>query len=114
MKDTVEAQTIVLNHKEEPLAKCNLVGPITYDLILSKEAARLKNFECDYCGEFDGIVVPNLLAGNLICKFIHTHFQSAGCGILVGAKIPVAISGRSDSAQQAFLSLAGSIAMFVK
>ena len=111
MRDTVEAQTIVMHHKEEALADCNLVGPITYDLILSKEAARLKHYECEYCGEFDGIVVPELLAGNLICKFAHTHFNSAGCGILVGAKIPVAISGRSESVEQAFLSLAGSIAL---
>ena len=111
MRDTVEAQTIVMHHKEEPLADCNLVGPITYDLILSKEAARLKHYDCEYCGEFDGIVVPELLAGNLIVKFAHTHFNSAGCGILVGSKIPVAISGRSESVEQAFLSLAGAIAL---
>ena len=40
MRDTVEAQTIVMHHNEEPIANCNLFGPITYDLIISKEAAR--------------------------------------------------------------------------
>ena len=63
MKDTVEAQTIVMHHNEEPIADCNLFGPITYDLIISKKAAELKHFECEYSGKFDGIVVPNLLAG---------------------------------------------------
>ena len=43
MKDTVEAQTIVMHHNEEPIADCNLYGPITYDLIISKEAAELKH-----------------------------------------------------------------------
>ena len=112
MRDTVEAQTIVLHHQEEPIARCNLVGPITYDLIISKEAARVKHFDCDLCGEFDGIVVPNLLAGNLICKFLDTHLQAVGCGILAGAAIPIAISGRSESGEHAFLSLAASIAIF--
>ena len=112
MRDTVEAQTIVKHHHDEEIADCNLVGPITYDLIMSKEAARLKRYDCEYCGEFDGIVVPNLLAGNLICKFIDTHLDSTGCCILVGANIPIAISGRSETAEHAFLSLAGSLAMF--
>jgi phosphotransacetylase len=111
MRDTVEAQTIVMHHKEEPIADCNLFGPITYDLIISKEAARLKHYKCEYCGEFDGIVVPNLLAGNLICKFWDAHLTGTGCSVLVGARIPVAISGRSESPTHAFLSLAASIAM---
>ena len=111
MKDTVEAQTIVMHHNEEPIADCNLFGPITYDLIISKEAAELKHFECEYSGRFDGIVVPNLLAGNLICKFWDAHLHSYACGVLSGTKIPVAISGRSESPAHAFLSLAGSIAM---
>ncbi len=111
MKDTVEAQTIVLHHQEEPIANCNLFGPITYDLIISKKAAELKHFECEYCGKFDGIVVPSLLAGNLICKFWDAHLHSYACGVLSGTTIPVAISGRSESPEHAFLSLAGSIAM---
>ena len=36
MKDTVEAQELVRSHADTPIANCNLVGPIAYDLILSK------------------------------------------------------------------------------
>ena len=113
MKDTVEAQTIVMHHREEPLADCELYGPIAFDLIISKEAARLKHYDCPVCGEFDGIVVPNLLAGNLICKFWDSQLNAVGSGILAGTTVPIAISGRSESVEHAFLSLAGSIAMFV-
>ena len=77
---------------------------------VSREAAELKHYECEYCGKFDGIVVPNLLAGNLICKFWDAHLHSYACGVLSGTTIPVAISGRSESPEHAFLSLAGSIA----
>lgn len=106
MRDTVEAQTLVNEQNEEPFARCNLVGPISYDLIISKEAARLKNFDCPYCGEFDGIVVPNLIAGNLLIKVLRMNAKAVSCGIIVGAKIPIAITSRSDSKEQAYLSLA--------
>ena len=106
MRDTVEAQTLVMRQNEEPFADCNLVGPIPYDLIVSKEAARLKNYDCPYCGEFDGIVVPNLMAGNLLIKTLQMNARANSCGIIMGAKIPIAITSRSDSQEQAFLSLA--------
>ena len=112
MKDTVEAQTIVMDHADEPIAHCNIVGPIPYDLIVSKEAARLKNYDCPYCGEFDGIVVPNLMAGNLLVKVLQHNAKATGCGILMGATIPIAISSRSDTSEQAYLSLAACATMF--
>ena len=114
MRDTVEAQTIVLHHREDPIADCTLVGPITYDLIMSKEAAELKKYDCPYCGEFDGIVVPSLLAGNLICKMLDTHLHAQGCCMLMGAKVPIALVGRSESKEQAYLSLAACAAQTVK
>ena len=106
MRDTVEAQELVREQQERPFANCELVGPIAYDLILSKEAARLKNYDCPYCGEFDGIVAPSLLAGNLIVMGWQMHAQCHTCGVVVGAKIPVALTSRSDSQDVSFLSLA--------
>lgn len=111
MRDTVEDQTMVKNHNARPIADCNLVGPISYDLIISKEAARLKGYDCDCCGEFDGIVVPNLISGNLMVKVLEQNAGATGFGILVGTKVPVAIPGRSEPAGQTFLSLAACAAM---
>ena len=106
MKDTVMCQEIVHDHHEKPIADCELVGPIAYDLILSKEAARLKGYDCPLCGEFDGIVTPNLLAGNILIKALQMHGHASTCGVIVGANIPIAITSRSDSKEQSFLSLA--------
>ncbi|MCC8152450.1 MAG: hypothetical protein LIO96_13675 [Lachnospiraceae bacterium] len=111
MKDTVEAQTIVREHREHPIADCELVGPIAYDLIISKEAARLKGFDCDLCGEFDGIITPNLLTGNTLVKAMQIHGHASSCGVLVGANIPIAIISRSDPKEQSYLSLAACAAL---
>ena len=112
MRDSVEDQTMVRQHAGRPIADCNLVGPIAYDLIMSKEAARLKGYDCPFCGEFDGIVVPNLFSGNLLVKVLQRNAGAEGCGILVGARIPIAICSRSDDPEQAYLSLAASTAMW--
>ena len=106
MKDTIESQTLVNEHTKSPIANCNLVGPIAYDLILSQEAARLKNYENPLCGEFDGIIAPSLLAGNLIVKCWQMHAHAKTCGVVIGAKVPVALTSRSDDKEVAFLSLA--------
>lgn len=112
MRDTVEDQTMARENNQRPFADCNLVGPIAYDLIVSKEAARLKGFDCPYCGEFDGIVVPNLATGNVMVKVLQQSAGASGFGVLVGAKIPVAITSRSDKPDQAFYSLAACAAMW--
>ena len=106
MKDTVEAQRLVMEHNANPIAECNLVGPIAYDLILSKEAARLKGYKNPLCGEFDGIVAPSLLAANLIVKGWQMHAHAKTCGVVIGAKVPVALTSRSDDKEVTFLSLA--------
>ena len=112
MRDTVEDQTMVKQHQSRPIADCNLFGPIAYDLIMSKEAARLKGYDCPACGEFDGIVVPNLMSGNLMIKILQHNAGAKGCGVLVGAKIPIAISSRSDAPEQTYMSLAACAAMW--
>ena len=111
MPDTIEAQNIVRDHKERAIANCELVGPISYDLIVSKEAARLKGYDCPLCGEFDGIVVPDLLTGNLLIKALQMNGHASSCGVVVGARIPIAVTSRSDTKEQSFLSLAACAAM---
>ena len=112
MRDTVEDQTMVRENERRPFADCNLVGPIAYDLIVSKEAARLKGFDCPCCGEFDGIVVPNLATGNVMVKVLQQSAGASGFGVLVGARIPIAITSRADAPEQSFYSLAACAAMW--
>ena len=111
MKDTVEAQTIIIDHEDTPIAPCNLVGPITWDLIVDKEAARLKGYDNPACGDFDGVVVQNLMNGNLIVKVLQASCGAHNCGILIGANLPIAITGRSESPEESYLSLAACAAM---
>ena len=111
MRDTVEAQNIVRAHQMEPIADCELVGPIPWDLIVSKEAARLKKYNCDLCGEFDAVLMPNVMAGNTVMKVLSMSANVNTCGVLAGTRVPTAIASRSSSTEQIYLSLCVSAAM---
>ena len=111
MRDTVEAQNIVRSHKMEPIADCELVGPIPWDLIVSKEAARLKGFDCPYCGEFDAVLMPNVMAGNTVMKVLGMSATSNACAVLAGTRVPTAIASRSSSVEEAYLCLCMAAAM---
>ena len=111
MRDTVEAQSIVTAHKNHPIADCEIVGPIPWDLIVSKEAARLTDFDCPYCGEFDAICMPDVMAGNTLMKALMMSADVNSSGIIAGATIPIAITSRSSSKEHAYLSLATCIAL---
>lgn len=114
MRDTVEAQNIIRDHEIDPIAKCNLVGPISWDLIVSKEAAKAKDFDCPLCGEFDAVVMPNVMAGNTAMKVLSMSANCNTCGVLAGTKVPVAMASRSSSVERVYLSLCVAVAMLNK
>ena len=106
MQDTVEAQRLVTEQKQKPFADCEPWGPIAYDLILSKEAARLKNYDCPWCGGgFDGIVAPDLSTANVLTKSWLIHAHAVTCGAVVGARVPIALTSRSADEEETYLSL---------
>lgn len=106
MQDTVEAQRLVAEQKQRPFADCELWGPIAYDLILSKEAARLKDYDCPYSGSgFDGIIAPDLSTANVLVKSWLIHAHAVTCGAVVGARVPIALTSRSADEEETYLSI---------
>ena len=106
MQDTVEAQRLVSEQSRRPFADCELWGPIAYDLLLSKEAARLKHYDCPYSGGgFDGIIAPDLSTANTLVKSWLIHAHAVTCGAVVGARVPIALTSRSAAAEETELSL---------
>lgn len=106
MQDTVDSQRLVSEQKQRPFADCELWGPIAYDLILSKEAARLKNYDCPWCGGgFDGIIAPDLSTANTLVKSWLIHAHAVTCGAVVGARVPIALTSRSSNEEETYLSL---------
>lgn len=81
-------------------------GPLSLDVALSAEAASLKGMTDTVAGCADVLVVPTIETGNALFKSL-VHFSSAiAAGIVLGAKVPVALTSRGDSIDSRLASLA--------
>ncbi len=105
MPETVIAQTL----KEEAMAgklnPCTIEGPISYDLLMSKESAQIKGYESNVCGDADLLVVPNMVSGNLLIKCMLITAKGVMAGCILGAKVPIILTSRGASAREKYLSM---------
>ena len=75
-----------------------LDGPLAFDLAVSAEAVATKGLVSPVAGAADILVVPTLEAGNMIAKQLDYLAGAAAAGLVVGAKVPVILTSRADSA----------------
>ena len=71
-------------------------GPLAFDNAISSEAARIKNIKSAVAGDPDLLMVPNLEAGNILFKELQYLAGAVAAGVVVGAKVPVVLTGRAD------------------
>ncbi len=81
-------------------------GPIAFDLAVSKEAANIKGFSSPVSGETDILLVPTIEVGNGIGKALTYMANGKSAGIIMGAKAPVVLTSRADSAETKLYSIA--------
>lgn len=81
-------------------------GPLGLELAISPRAAELEESESPIAGQADVLVVPNVEAGNIVAKGLLYFAHARMAGLVVGAKVPIVISSRADSAETRYLSLA--------
>lgn len=111
MPATVDAAELEKLGKSGEFGKNVIVeGPLAFDLAVSEEAAKVKKFKSEIAGDTDILVVPTIEMGNGIGKTM-TYFANAeSAGVIVGAKAPVVLVSRADSAAAKLNSIAlGSI-----
>ena len=81
-------------------------GPIAFDLAVSKEAANTKGYESPVVGETDILLVPTIEVGNGIGKSLTYMAGAESAGVIMGAKVPIVLVSRADSAETKFYSIA--------
>ncbi len=75
-----------------------LDGPLAFDNAISAEAARLKGIDSPVSGQADVLVVPDLESGNMLAKQLDYLAGASSCGVVLGARVPIALTSRADSA----------------
>jgi len=112
MQETLDARDLKEMCARGELGNCYVEGPISYDLALYKERAKIKHYDCPYTGEFDILVCPNVHAGNILGKCWETLPGVEMASYVSGARIPIVLTSRAAPARERLvcIALAGVIA----
>jgi len=81
-------------------------GPLAFDNAISLKAAKIKHIESPVAGSADILVVPDLESGNMLAKQLEYLAEAESAGVVLGARVPIVLTSRSDSARVRLVSSA--------
>jgi phosphate acetyltransferase len=81
-------------------------GPLAFDNAISAEAAQTKGIFSPVAGDPDILVVPDLVSGNILAKQLEYLAGAMGSGVVLGARVPIALTSRADGATARLCSAA--------
>ena len=105
---SVDANEITKLAKEDDL-NADVFGPLAFDNSVSKKSAAIKGVKNIVAGEADVLLVPSVEAGNSLVKMMIYFMGACAAGVVVGGKVPIVITSRSDEAQARLASIAAAV-----
>jgi phosphate acetyltransferase len=103
---TIEAAALCKMADRGQITGGILDGPLAFDNAIDVEAARIKGVKSEVAGRAQILVVPDLEAGNMLAKNLAYFAKADGAGIVLGARVPVVLTSRADSARARMASCA--------
>jgi phosphate acetyltransferase len=96
---TLDAAALCKMADRGQIAGALLDGPLAFDNAVSLEAAERKGLQrSQVAGRADVLIVPDLESGNMLAKQLEYMGGAQCCGIVLGARVPIALTSRSDGA----------------
>ena len=99
MPETLEAEELMEMNKRGEIKNCIVDGPLSLDLAISTESAKIKNSNRRINGDADIIVFPEVHSANIAYKILTLLGDLKSGNIILGTSQPVILSSRSDSVQ---------------
>ncbi len=106
IQSTVDARTLSEMTDRWTPYNMNVYGPVGLDLAVSEAACKHKHYEAKGAGQADILLVPSYETGNGIGKAMSIFGGAMNAGIVVGAKVPIVLVSRADSAEVKLASVA--------
>ncbi|MDU7693577.1 MAG: bifunctional enoyl-CoA hydratase/phosphate acetyltransferase [Helicobacter sp.] len=105
MPSSIEAKEIVDLTKE--LEKDVIIeGPLAFDNAISSESCKIKKIDSKLAGDVDILLTPQIESGNILFKALVYLANASVAGVVLGAKVPIILTSRSDSAYSRMMSAA--------
>ena len=108
---TIEAAALCKMADRGQITGAILDGPLALDNAINLQAAEIKHIKSPVAGRANVLIVPNLEAGNMLAKSLSFLADADAAGVVLGARVPIILSSRADSAISRLASCA--VAMLV-
>jgi phosphate acetyltransferase len=108
MPSSLEAKEISKIAKDENI-NADVFGPLAFDNSISKKSAAIKGINNIVAGQADVLLVPSVETGNSLVKMMIYFMGACAAGVVVGGKVPIVITSRSDEAQARLSSIAAAV-----
>lgn len=105
LKNSMEAAEIA-NWAKTALPDADVAGPMALDLAFSKDAAKTKGYDSPVAGDADVMLAPNITTGNALFKLMSLGMACCAAGLVLGLKVPVLLTSRSQAAPERIASAA--------
>lgn len=106
LQSTVDAAIIAKMNERGQIKGCIVDGPLALDNAISPEAAQQKGIQSPVAGKADILLFPNIESANLTAKGTTYFAKLRLAHATMGAKAPVLIPSRADTADAKLLTLA--------
>ena len=108
MQSSIDAKQICELAEKENF-NADIFGPLAFDNSVSKKSAAIKGIKNQVAGDSDVLLVPNVETGNALVKMMIYFMGACAAGVVVGGKVPVVITSRSDDATARLASIAAAV-----
>ncbi len=110
MPATLDCACLSMMAKRGQITGALVDGPFGLDNAISEEAARIKGVQSEMAGKVDVLLCPGIETGNAIYKTLTSFAQARCAALVVGTKVPVVLTSRSDTHETKFMSIALGVA----
>ncbi|NTW35723.1 MAG: bifunctional enoyl-CoA hydratase/phosphate acetyltransferase [Syntrophobacteraceae bacterium] len=107
---TIEAAALCKMADRGQIGGAIIDGPLAFDNAISKEAALIKGIHSPVAGEADIFLAPDLEAANMLAKQLAYLARADSAGLVLGARVPIILTSRADSAEARLASCAVAVA----
>ena len=105
---SLDADEITKLAKKENI-NADIFGPLAFDNSISKKSAAIKGVKNVVAGDADVLLVPSVETGNALVKMMIYFMGACAAGVVVGGKVPIVITSRSDEAKARLASIAAAV-----
>jgi phosphate butyryltransferase len=105
MEATLDAALLSKMNQRDQIKNCIIDGPLAFDNAVSLESARYKGIRSEVAGDTDFLLMPDIEVGNVLYKSLVFFAKAKVASVILGARVPIVLTSRSDSEQAKYDSI---------